>query len=314
VPEPFNARAILSDLSLGALAGFILGWLDAIQLLLAASSPVIRASQKAPLHILWVSPVMAAPVLAVLAVVLGVAARSWGRNRSPVHAPTIVLGVVSFVVIFLAGSVLGIFHRAAVLLLALGGAISTARLARARRDALDRPIRKGLVASLLVLPVVALLDTIYPGVVERRAINSLPPAAGGDNVIVLVLDTVRWDRFYRSDGVVVAPYLEGLSKEARWYSNAWASSSWSLPSQATLLTGLSPNEHGADWPRLELYDDVVPVAAELARRGVAAAAFSGNDSWVIPGLYGEGFVRFESLTIATARHRSIMGRVFRPIL
>jgi hypothetical protein len=162
--------------------------------------------------------------------------------------------------------------------------------------------------------VVALLDTIYPGVVERRAINSLPPAAGGDNVIVLVLDTVRWDRFYRSDGVVVAPYLEGLSKEARWYSNAWASSSWSLPSQATLLTGLSPNEHGADWPRLELYDDVVPVAAELARRGVAAAAFSGNDSWVIPGLFGEGFVRFESLTIATARHRSIMGRVFRPIL
>ena len=311
--RPFDASAVAADAVVGALSGFILGWFDAGQLLATAGSPVVRAAYKVPLHVLWVSPLTSAPVLAVLGVVIGIAARAWMRSRPEYLPRMFVLGGVSFVAIFLSAWVLRIIHPVAALVLALGGAVALSRLARTSGQRLERPLRRSLVAATLILPLLAPLEAVYPRLVERRAIGKLPPAAGGDNVIMLVLDTVRRDRFYRDDGAVIAPYLEGLAKESRWYSNAWAASSWSLPSQATLLTGLSPEEHGAYWPRLELRDNVVPLAAELAQHGYAGAAFSGNDSWVIPELLGDGFVRFEALTLADARQRSIMGRLSRPI-
>jgi hypothetical protein len=51
----------------------------------------------------------------------------------------------------------------------------------------------------------------------------------------------------------------------------------------------------------------------LAERGMVAAAFSGNDSWVVPEYLGAGFVRFQSLTIDAAGQRSIIGRFARPL-
>lgn len=316
-PEPraLDRDRVLADAMLGAAAGLMLGWLDAAQLLLTADQPVMRAAYKVPLHVLWVSPMLAAPVIAALAVVTGVAARSDLRTRSfgALDSGQIVIGLVTFVVAFLAAWVLRILHPVSVVLLALSVALTVARLSRSRALDPGRLLRFPLVIAGLALPILAFVATTWPRLAEKRAMQNLPPPAGGDNVIFLVLDTVRRDRFYRTDGMVVAPALEAFSSEARWFSNAWAPSSWSLPSQATLLSGRSPAEHGADWPDLQIADSVVPIAVHLAQRGVVTAAFSGNDSWVVPEYLGAGFVHFQSLTIDAAGQRSIMGRFARPL-
>ena len=316
-PEPrvLDRDRLLDDAMLGAAAGLMLGWLDAAQLLLTAGQPVLRAAYKVPLHVIWVSPMLAAPVVMALAVVTGIAARSDLRIRpsGAVKSEQIVVGMVTFVVVFLAAWVLRLLHPASVVVLALSAALTVARLSGSLVRDPSRWLRGPLLAAGGTLPILALYATAYPRIAEQRDLQNLPSSAGGYNVIFLVLDTVRRDRFYRPDGVVVAPALEAFSSEARWFSNAWATSSWSLPSQATLLTGLSPSEHGADWPALHIADGVVPVAVHLAERGMVAAAFSGNDSWVVPEYLGAGFVRFQSLTIDAAGQRSIIGRFARPL-
>ena len=306
--------SLAGDAALGALAGFVLGWVDAIQLVMTAGHPIVRAAYKVPLHVLWISPLLAAPVLALLAVLTGIAARSDLRRRSfgPLHSHQFVSGVVTFVVVFLAGWVLRVLHPVSVVILALSTSLVMARVSM-RFPADMRPVlRRPLLTACSILPVLLIAAATLPRVLEWRQLQKLPPVAGGDNVIFLVLDTVRRDRFYRPDSVVVAPALEALADEARWFPNAWASSSWSLPSHATLLSGRPPSEHGADWPTLQLADSVRPITVHLADRGVVAAAFSGNDSWVVPAYLGDGFVTFESLTIAVAGQRSIIGRFARP--
>ena len=66
----------------------------------------------------------------------------------------------------------------------------------------------------------------------------------GRDIILIVLDTLRRDYSggYRPD---VMPRLEAWSKGARVFENARAASSWTLPSHATMLTGLPPSEHEA---------------------------------------------------------------------
>jgi len=68
-------------------------------------------------------------------------------------------------------------------------------------------------------------------------INSTP-------VILIVLDTVRADRLsvYGKSGRT--KNLEAFSKDCLVFENAIASSSWTVPSHASLFTGLYPVEHG----------------------------------------------------------------------
>ena len=98
-PEPrvLDRDRLLGDAMLGAAAGLMLGWLDAAQLLLTAGQPVLRAAYKVPLHVIWVSPMLAAPVVMALAVLTGIAARSDLRIRpsGAVKSEQIVIGMVT---------------------------------------------------------------------------------------------------------------------------------------------------------------------------------------------------------------------------
>jgi arylsulfatase A-like enzyme len=87
-----------------------------------------------------------------------------------------------------------------------------------------------------------------------------------------------------------------------------------LPSQASLLTGRYPHEHGATWPDLRLADSVETLASVLAASGYATGAFSGNSSWVTPEYLGRGFARFHSQTLEDELRRTFVGRAAQPVL
>ena len=70
--------------------------------------------------------------------------------------------------------------------------------------------------------------------------------AGGLNVLLVIIDTLRADHLgcygYHRD---ITPTLDSLASEGTIWTQAQAQSSWTLPSTASILTGLTPREHGA---------------------------------------------------------------------
>ncbi len=78
------------------------------------------------------------------------------------------------------------------------------------------------------------------------------PAAGPD-IVLLVLDTVRADHLsVYGYGRETTPELAALltrRPEARVHPMALANGTWTVPSHASLFTGLPPSEHGAQFGR-----------------------------------------------------------------
>jgi choline-sulfatase len=111
------------------------------------------------------------------------------------------------------------------------------------------------------------------------------PPAGGP-VVLVVVDTLRADHlgsYGQARGT--SPQLDAWAREGRLYERAWSTSSWTLPSVASLLTGRLPHDHGAVAlvalpaanPLFGALAAGVPTLAErFAAAGYATAAFVTN--------------------------------------
>jgi len=66
------------------------------------------------------------------------------------------------------------------------------------------------------------------------------------NIVLITLDTTRADHL-GAYGYAAArtPNIDRFASEGILYENAYATSSWTLPSHASILTGLLPMQHGA---------------------------------------------------------------------
>jgi len=73
-----------------------------------------------------------------------------------------------------------------------------------------------------------------------------PRGAGGRNVILVIIDTMRADRL-GSSGYPrnLTPTLDSLAASGTLFTRAQSQSSWTLPAVASVLTGLTPRQHGA---------------------------------------------------------------------
>ncbi|MBI3661466.1 MAG: sulfatase [Acidobacteria bacterium] len=149
---------------------------------------------------------------------------------------------------------------------------------------------------------------------ERSAEAALGPArAGAPNVLVIVVDTLRADHlgcygYARS----TSPNIDRLAREGVLFEEAYATSSWTLPSHASILTGLYPSEHGALKFPLDKRHRTLPEA--LRERGYRTAAFSANTVLFTQAYgFGRGFIRFEDYfqNAADMFARTYLGRLIR---
>ena len=105
------------------------------------------------------------------------------------------------------------------------------------------------------------------------------------DVLFLVVDSLRAHPF--ADGRVAAtPYLDSLSQRALHFSRAYATECWTLPSHASMFTGLMPSEHGAHFHTMA-YRGESPTLAELMReRGYRTELVTRNFVFdgTIPGI------------------------------
>ncbi len=100
------------------------------------------------------------------------------------------------------------------------------------------------------------------------------------NVVWIVLDTVRADHvsFAGQASRPTTPFLDTLAKEGVVFTHARAPSNWTLPSHASMFTGLSPGEHGCHFEHRWLSDEVLTIAEVLQVGSISysTAAFSSN--------------------------------------
>ncbi|MEZ6014692.1 MAG: sulfatase [Planctomycetota bacterium] len=105
-------------------------------------------------------------------------------------------------------------------------------------------------------------------------------------VLVVSLDTVRADRWASAP----TPAFDGLAARADRYPTAVSTAPWTLPSHASMFTGLWPSEHGAvsfEVDALEdnahpLHPDHVTLAEALSSAGYHTAGFVANTVYLSP--------------------------------
>jgi arylsulfatase A-like enzyme len=182
----------------------------------------------------------------------------------------------------LIGSVLlvlldGKVHPAALLLIGLGGAVQTGRLAQRRREGFSRLVRRTTPFLITLFFLLGIGTWVQRRWVERRALGPATVArAGAPNIILIILDTVRAASLslygYPRE---TTPELERWARRGVVFDNAISAAPWTLPSHATMFTGQLPPDHSADW-RTPLDDRWPTLAEALHARGYRTAGFVSN--------------------------------------
>ena len=144
-----------------------------------------------------------------------------------------------------------------------------------------------------------------PAIVRPRA---RPPSAAPDAAAVLagpgprppvvlyMVDTLRADHLgcygYPLD---VSPAIDAFARYAVLFEEAFAQSSWTRPSVASVLTGLLPPTHGANLRRHALRPEALTLAEVLAAAGYRTAAFVSNPNVAAELGFAQGFDHFDYL-------------------
>ena len=263
-------------------------------------------------QVLWVAPVFDALFFLLVGIGVAVVAQFLPQK----FAKQAVFFVFCFLVFFgwLLVYLSGRLNPAATAILGagIGYQISTLIVARENRFAQFAQRTFKILAGVTL----ALFILVQGGfwIRERVATSNLPQSQRSEptpNILVIVMDTVRADHLslqgYERE---TDPTLKRIASEGVMFENAYAASSWTLTSHASLFTGRWPYEHKADGGRY--LDETYPTIAEaLTERGYRTGAFNGNFETVTSHWgFARGFLHFEDYyqTLPQLAVSSVYGR------
>ena len=176
----------------------------------------------------------------------------------------------------------------------------------------DRPPAAGATLAVMASAPVASVLRRSPARVSALALLALALGAGGcrepgpeappPNVLVLVLDTLRADRLgvYGNERGLT-PFLDGLAGRGAVFANAYAASSWTVPSVASLFTSRYPSQHRVVDFESVLADREITLAERLAAHGWATAGFTANFRLSEEFGYAQGFDTWQPLLLLSGR-------------
>ncbi len=122
------------------------------------------------------------------------------------------------------------------------------------------------------------------------------PIAREPSILLVTIDTTRADRIGAyGHALAETPTLDALAEQGVLFENAMAPTPITLPSHATLLTGVHPPAHGVrDNGQFKLSGDAMLVSEVLQERGWRTAAFVG--AYVLDARFGldQGFETYDA--------------------
>ena len=187
------------------------------------------------------------------------------------------------------------------LAVAIGIAIAALLLARAP-VVNSRRLQEGIVAGGAVVAIGGVVTLFawsgrsFP-IVTSSAVGHGRASAGAPNIVLVLVDTLRVDRLgvYGYRVRPTSPFIDAIAARGDVYRNAYASSSWTVPSVATIFTGLMPQQHGVVVYGCSLPASVATLAERLRRHGYATSAIVSNYLVDVDHGFGRGFDRFALL-------------------
>jgi arylsulfatase A-like enzyme/Flp pilus assembly protein TadD len=139
-------------------------------------------------------------------------------------------------------------------------------------------VTRGRIAtSAIVLAAVGLASAVALAV-EQRACRVTPTAApaGIRTVVLITIDTLRADRVGAYGWADArTPAMDGLAARGVRFMRAFATAPITLPSHASLLTGLYPPGHGSRHNGMKMSGGPPTLATVLRDQGWATGAFVG---------------------------------------
>jgi len=141
--------------------------------------------------------------------------------------------------------------------------------------------RRELVAGTLCLLGLACSGQEEPaGTPPSKAAARSEEQPGAEIIILISLDTLRADHLgVYGHSRFTSPVLDQFAAEGVVFEDASATSPWTLPSHASILTGLYPERHGVTTSSTALPDRIPTLATLLKARGYRTAAIV-NTSWL----------------------------------
>ena len=137
----------------------------------------------------------------------------------------------------------------------------------------------------------------------------VPPSK--PDIVMVVVDTLRPDHLgVYGHNRPTSPYMDELAAKGTWFHRAYASSGWTLPSMASLLSGLYPHQHlvgrmafrGSEFGRLD--SSVITVAEALSQAGYTSGAVV-NNTFTAPDFgLSQGFAQYDYQGATNNAHRS----------
>jgi len=114
------------------------------------------------------------------------------------------------------------------------------------------------------------------------------------NFLVISVDTLRRDALRAFDpGAPALPHLDELAARSARFTHALAPAAWTLPSHASLLSGVYPHRHGAVHRDATISRAAPSLPAALAQRGYETVAFTDGGFLDTSYGFGRGFERFD---------------------
>ncbi|MBD3233063.1 MAG: sulfatase-like hydrolase/transferase [candidate division Zixibacteria bacterium] len=112
------------------------------------------------------------------------------------------------------------------------------------------------------------------------------------NVILCVLDCLRYDFVSTYSAGIHTPNLQLIANEGITYTDVYANSNWTKPATASLLTSVWPDIHNAHWHDSSLPGELVTLPEALRKNGYITAGFSTNANIMADFGFDQGFDDF----------------------
>ncbi|MCU0253119.1 MAG: sulfatase [Acidobacteria bacterium] len=151
---------------------------------------------------------------------------------------------------------------------------------------------------------IALLGLLWAGLAEAGPPAAPAPAPPRPDVVLITIDTLRADRCSLYGAArPTTPFLQDLARTAVVFDAAYAASSWTPPSMASIFTGLPPRAHGVvkgavrngEAVNQEVLDDAFTTIAESFRAaGYHTVGVSSNAHVVKRTGFAQGFDAFRA--------------------